>query len=188
MNRLLPVLRLLWLKWLLPALLCLVFCTPTQAQGVRLPIFEIGRYEDALALDFSAKFELSSSVEDAVQKGVALVFVAQASVWQDRWYWRDKLINTVQRSWRLSYQPLTRKYRVSFGGLAQYYDSLADALNSLSSSAHWRLADAATLEGNRAYVEFSYGLDTSQLPRPMQIGIGGQTDWSLRIERSQRLP
>jgi hypothetical protein len=28
------------------------------------------------------------------------------------------------RTWRLAYQPLTRKYRVTFGGLNQNYDSL----------------------------------------------------------------
>jgi hypothetical protein len=159
-----------------------------EAQPITLPVFELARSEEGLLLDFSAKFELSVPVEDALQKGVPLVFTAQARVREKRWYWRDKRINTVVRSWRLSYQPLTRKYRVSLGGLTQNYDSLTDALATLNSSAHWKLVDATELSDNPIYVEFRYELDTTQLPRPMQIGINGQDDWTLRIERLQQAP
>ena len=40
---------------------------------------------------------------------------------------------------------------------------------------------------SRYYVEFSFKLDTSQLPRPMQFGIGGQADWTLGVERTLRV-
>ena len=43
---------------------------------------------------------------------------------------------------------------------------------------------------SRHYVEFSWRLDTTQLPRPMQIGlsgISGASEWSLGVERSVRL-
>lgn len=169
-------------------LLALNFAGPAHADPVDLPVFELkSGADEGLMLNFSAKFELSHGVEEALQKGVPLVFVAEAKVRQSRWYWRDKRINTVQRVWRLSYQPLTRKYRVTFGGLVQGYDSLADALAALSSSVHWKLAEPGQTEGTGTYVEFTYELDTSQLPRPMQIGIGGQADWSLRVERVHRL-
>lgn len=155
--------------------------------GVNLTTFELGRNDDGLQLTFSAKFELPKSVEDALQKGVPLVFVAEANVFRDRWYWRDKRVNDAVRTWRLAYQPLTRKYRVTFGGLNQNHDNLVDALASLSSSVNWKIADPSQLEGDGYYVEFRYELDTSQMPRPMQIGIGGQADWALRAERTRRL-
>jgi hypothetical protein len=180
-------------SWLSRSIWCTIFicfallAMPAKADPVSLPVFEINRNDDELALNFSAKFELSAAVEDALQKGVPLVFVAEAKVRGTRWYWRDKRINTATRSWRLSYQPLTRKYRVSFGGLAQSFETLTDALSNLNSSAHWKLADTSQL-GSGTYIEFSYELDTTQLPRPMQMGIAGQTDWQLRVERMQRLP
>jgi hypothetical protein len=174
--------------WLFLFLPMLGAYQPSQAQPITLPVFELVRSEEGLLLDFSAKFELSGPVEDALQKGVPLVFTAQALVREKRWYWRDKLINTVIRSWRLSYQPLTRKYRVSLGGLTQNYDTLADAIGTLNSSAHWKLSDSSELSNSRIYVEFRYELDTTQLPRPMQIGINGQDDWTLRIERIQLVP
>jgi hypothetical protein len=39
----------------------------------------------------------------------------------------------------------------------------------------------------RHYVEFSFRLDTSQLPSPMQIGLPGSAEWSLGVERTVRV-
>ena len=173
------------------AILCLVALLlgtgRAHADGVNLTTFELGRDDDGLELTFSARFELPRTVEDALLKGVPLVFVAQATVFRDRWYWRDERVSEATRTWRLAFQPLTRKYRVTFGGLNQNHDNLADAIAALSSAANWRIAEPAQLEGDGYYVEFRYELDTSQMPRPMQIGIGGQADWSLRVDRSRRL-
>ena len=53
--------------------------------------------------------------------------------------------------------------------------------------AAWKIAEPAQYEeGSRHYVEFSYRLDTNLLPRPLQIGIGGQPDWTLVVEKFQR--
>ncbi|MBX3619499.1 MAG: DUF4390 domain-containing protein [Rhizobacter sp.] len=158
-----------------------------RAEPVTLDTFELVRSDDGLVLTFAADFELTKPIEEALQKGVPLFFVAHAEVFRNRWYWRDKEISSVTRSWRLAYQPLTRKYRVTYGGLSQHYDSLADAIVAVSRTVNWKLADAAQLDDGKHYVEFSYQLDTSQMPRPMQIGIGGQADWSLRVERMRRL-
>jgi hypothetical protein len=168
-------------------LLMLVGSPVARAEQITLDSFELARTDEGLVLGFSARFELSRTVEDALLKGVPLFFVAQADVFRDRWYWRDKEVNSVSRTWRLAYQPLTRKYRVTFGGLNQHYDSLSDALTAVSRTINWKLADPSMLDDGRHYVEFSYQLDTTQMPRPMQIGIGGQADWTLRIERVRRL-
>ncbi|MGY4831384.1 DUF4390 domain-containing protein [Sphaerotilaceae bacterium SBD11-9] len=176
-----------WAAWGL-CLLLLVAGARVQAEPIVLDSFDLTRTDEGLVLSFSARFELSRVVEDAVQKGVPLFFVAQAEVFRNRWYWRDKEINSVTRTWRLAYQPLTRKYRVTYGGLSQNYESLSDALVAVSRTADWKLADASMLDDGSHYVEFSYQLDTTQMPRPMQIGIGAQSaDWTLRVERVRRL-
>jgi hypothetical protein len=158
-----------------------------RAEAVTLDTFELARNEEGLVLSFSARFELSRPVEEALLKGVPLFFVAQADVFRDRWYWRDKQVNSVSRTWRLAFQPLIRKYRVTFGGLSQHYDSLSDALAAVSRTVNWKLADPSMLDDGRHYVEFNYQLDTTQMPRPMQIGITGQAEWALRVERVRRL-
>ena len=176
---------LLWagLAWLMPG--------AAHAEGsppaVEISGFEIVHSEEGVQLSFATRFELPRSVEEALQKGVPLHFVAEAAVFRDRWYWFDRRVTTASRSWRLAYQPLTRKYRVSFGALNQNFDSLADALAALRRTSDWKIAETTQIEdGVRHYVEFKYRLDTTQLPRPMQIGIGGQADWALSVEHFQR--
>ena len=51
-----------------------------------------------------------------------------------------------------------------------------------------KIAEPGQVEpGSSHYVEFAYRLDTTLLPRPMQIGIGGQPEWTLVIEKSLAL-
>ncbi|QPC31989.1 DUF4390 domain-containing protein [Caldimonas thermodepolymerans] len=154
-----------------------------RAAGIDLREVELGRTDDGLVLSFTAEFELPRSVEDALLKGVPLHFEAEARVLRSRWYWRDQVIAEATRTWRLAYQPLTRRYRVSFGSLNHHYDTLGEALFAIQRTARWRIADLASFEpGQRHYIELSFRLDTSQLPRPFQIGIGGQAEWDLSAE------
>ena len=172
--------------WLL-ALLALA-SGALSAADPELTHFEVTRGDDGLALGFTATFELPRGVEEALHKGVPLYFVARAELLRLRWYWRDRRVASVERVWRLAYQPLTRKYRVSFGGLNQGFDALDEALANVRRVSHWKIAEANQIEADAPHaLEFSYRLDTSLLPRPMQIGIGGQPEWNLRLDRVQRI-
>ena len=52
----------------------------------------------------------------------------------------------------------------------------------------WRIADAADIEPDQRYsVALRFRLDVSQLPRPFQIGVVGQAEWSIVATRTQRL-
>ncbi|MFO1339867.1 MAG: DUF4390 domain-containing protein [Burkholderiaceae bacterium] len=170
-------------------LLCwLALAGPARAQGIDLTTFELARADGALLLDFVAKPALSKAVEDAMQRGVPVYFVAQATLYRSRWYWRDERVARVTRSWRLSYQPLTSTWRLGFGTLSQSYPSAEEALNMAARASRWRVADAEQLEpGEKYYVEFSYRLDNNQLPRPMQLDLAAQADWQLSVERKVRV-
>ena len=156
------------------------------AQGVEFSSLRAERVEGALTLEYSARLTLTHAIEDALQRGLPMYFVAQATVWRNRWYWRDERIARVSRSWRLSYQPLTATWRVSLGGLSQSFATLAEAIGPMSHVAGWGLVEADKLDpGERYYVDFSLQLDNSQLPRPMQIDLG--QDWKLGSERTVRV-
>lgn len=166
----------------------LLWAPPARADAVDLSFIETSRTEEGVQLSFAVRFELARAVEDALLKGVPVHFLAQAELYRHRWYWRDQLVAGASRSWRLAYQPLMRRYKVSFGGLSQNYDSLEDALAAVQRSVRWRIADPLPGGDDNYYVEFSYRLDTTQLPRPLQIGVGGQADWNLAVERRIIVP
>jgi hypothetical protein len=183
----LPVTRRRLLVW---PLVLMAAAGPMQAfsQGIELQTLRLERADGALNLDFAARIQLSRAVEEALQRGVPVYFTAQAQLFRNRWYWRDERVARVQRTWRLAFQPLTSTWRVGFGGLNQTQATLDEALASISRLTDWKVADLAQVDpDSRHYVEFSFRLDTSQLPGPMQFGLTTQADWTLGLERTLRL-
>lgn len=178
--------------WWFVALVAACFLAAAAAPAVRAETVEVSDFEvradDGVTLDFGLRFELPHNVEEALVKGVPLYFVAEAEVFRDRWYWRDKRIAKASRTWRVAFQPLTRKYRVTFGSLNQSFETLADAMSAVRRVSGWKIVEAPQMEeGAKYYLEFSYRLDTTLLPRPMQIGLGGQADWTLHLDKVQRI-
>jgi hypothetical protein len=100
---------------------------------------------------------------------------------------------------RLAFQPLTRRWRVNAASghinasgmgvaLNQNFETLAEALAVVQRLSRWKIADMTELEaGQNHFVEFRFRLDVSQLPRPLQIGTLGQSDWTIEGVVSQPL-
>jgi hypothetical protein len=159
------------------------------------------RTDDGVYLNAAVAFELPHVVEDALLKGIALFFVVEVEIYRDRWYWTDQRVASAARTIRLAYQPLTRRWRVNIGsgligaassGLRatfnQNYDSLPEAMSAVQRVARWKVADTADIRsGSDHKLMFSFKLDLSQLPRPFQIGVAGQRDWSIVIDSAQPL-
>ncbi len=164
---------------------------PADVSNVRLE-----QAADGMYLSATLRFELTSAVEDALLKGIPMTFVAEAQVLRDRWYWYDKNITWATRSVRLSYQPLTRRWRISVmangespgsASLSQSFDQLTDAIAAVRRISRWKIADSADVEQDaRHNVDFRFRLDITQLPRPMQIGITGNADWNIAVQRNLR--
>lgn len=174
------------------ALLCLalfsLLLAAVPARALDLLRLDAQRSERGVLVNFETRFDLPAGVEDALQRGVALHFLAEAVLMRSRWYWRDKELARATRTWRIAYQPLTFSYKVSQGGLSQTYRSLGEALRALQRFSQWRIADQVSADEDRCYIEFTYRLDTEQLPRPLQIGIGSQPEWTLGVARTIALP
>lgn len=185
-------------RWLARALaVWLLLAAGLSAAGAaELTGLRTERADDGIYLSAQLKFDLPAAVEDALLKGIALIFVVEAEVYRERWYWSDKRVASASRGLRLAYQPLTRRWRISqaneAGGLdrvalAQSFDTLAEALSVIKSISQWKIADSAEVDAGNHSLEFRFRLDLTALPRPFQIGMAGQRDWQIVIERTQRL-
>jgi hypothetical protein len=188
--------RLLVAVWL-----CCSFGGEVRADtsAAEISLFRIERDSDALVLTANVKFELSAAVQDALLKGVSMVFLAEAEIFRERWYWTNKKVASAERRMRLSYQPLTRRWRLNVASgvqsqaglgvaLNQNFDTLPEALAALQRLSRWKIADVADVDlEQRHLVEFRFRMDLSQLPRPFQIGTLGQTDWNIAVSSSQAL-
>ncbi|SDM68477.1 protein of unknown function [Oryzisolibacter propanilivorax] len=162
--------------------------------------FVVEGTEGGVLLSTTWSMELPQLLENALYQGIALHFVAEAKVERPRWYWSDKTVAHAVRYLRLSYQPLTRRWRLvqvtgerddSLGNasLGQTFDDLEEALSALQRIARWKIADAHALRAGVDYqVSFQFRLDTSQMPRPLQFGAVGRSSWGVALTRSIELP
>lgn len=182
---------------------CLVWGSagPARAQTrpAEISSIKVERAGDAIVLSASVQFDLSTAVEDALLKGVAMIFVAEADILRERWYWTNKKVVHAERHMRLAYQPLTRRWRLNVAsgqitnaglGLAlnQNFDTLPDALAAVQRLSRWKIAEVSDIDPEQRHlVEFRFGLDVFQLPRPLQIGTLGQTDWDISVFSRQAL-
>jgi len=192
-----------WLAALLLAVLLAVLAPPAGAQsrrGAEVTQLRLERGDDGVYLSAAVHFELPPPVVDVLDKGIAVYFVAEAELFRERWYWTDRKVAEAARHMRLAYQPLTRRWRLNVSPvpisqamagitLNQNFDSLEEALDAISRIGRLRLGDAADIgDATEHPVVFRFRLDTSQLPRPFQIGLVGQSDWNVAVERSASLP
>ncbi len=170
------------------------------ALGAEITQLRVERSDDGLYLSANANFELSPVVEDALMKGIPLFFVIEADIYRDRWYWTDPRVASAARTIRLAYQPLTRRWRVNIASglisssaglratLNQNYETLADAVSAIQRVARWKIAENSEVLADPSYrLEFNFRLDLSQLPRPFQIGMAGQSEWNISAQVRERL-
>ncbi|MBL0422611.1 DUF4390 domain-containing protein [Ramlibacter sp. AW1] len=175
----------------------LLFVSCARAEPTEIAWMRVDR-DDGLRLSAQVRFQLAPVIEDALSKGIPMVFVAEALVLRDRWYWYDKEVATATRYMRLTHQPLTRRWRlqvsssalVGQGGaaLGQTFDTQEEALAAVQRISSWRIASEDEIEPDgRHYVTLRFRLDVSQLPRPFQIGVVGQPEWSIAASRTVRV-
>ena len=142
-----------------------------------------GLAEEAYELNVKTDFELAPHLEQMLERGVTLTFRAEFEVFRPRWYWLDDRVARRTMNIRLSYQELTRQYRVANGEFQQSFSSLREALRRLSSIRHWQIVEARALTPGLAYeARFRYYLDTSQLPKPLQLSAFASSEWDLSSE------
>ena len=189
-----------WLHAWVAVLAWLVCASAVWAQNqVAMASFQTERNEDVYQISAQFDLDLSNTVQEALLKGIPVYFVVDAKVYRDRWYWSDKLVAAAQRHIRISYQPLTRRWRMQVASqpivqnglgvsLMQVYDSLEEVMANLRRLNRWKFADASQIETSAGHrLEFAFYLDLSQLPRPLQMGAAGQSEWELAVTKSIRL-
>lgn len=188
------------LRWYILALV-LSFTSWAHAQvSTEINNFRVERLDEDLAVSAQVVFELPGAIEDALLKGVPMIFVAEADLMRERWYWYDRKVRGVERQMRLAYQPLTRRWRLNVTSgarlgsnqgltLNQNFETLAQAMAAIKRISKWKLTELSALDAGAKYrVEFRFRLDLGQLPSPFQIGALGQSEWEIKATAVSPLP
>ncbi len=173
------LLRLMALVWI-GLTVCFAAAEPARADTISVQRASLQGDGMGWNLDARFDFELNSSLEDAVNKGIPLYFTTEFELTRPRWYWFDEQPVSVTQTLRLSFQPLTREYRVSSGGLQQGFSSLSEALAVVKHVTSWHVIDRNQVQPGQTYTaSVRMQLDTALMPKPFQVDAVNNRDWTL---------
>jgi hypothetical protein len=167
----------------LTALLSFLAATTAHADTIGVKSAELLPEDENYVLNAQFDLAFNPTLEEALQKGVSLYFVLECELVRPRWYWLDQKLVQMSVQYRLTYNPLTRQYRVTSGLLGQQFDSLDEVEHLLSRVVSRPIIRKDALStGERYEAAVRLRLDVAQLPKPFQINALASRDWSLQSE------
>ena len=165
------------------ALLIGLWGVTCQASGIEPLRASLTQGEDNYTLSAQFAVDLGPQLQEAVSHGITLTFNLEFELNRERWYWLDEHIAGVFVVYRLSYNALTRQYRLTVGGLHQSFDSFDEALQVLGHVVALPVADKSVLKPGQTYrAALRLALDKTQLPKPFQVDAIANSDWNVEAK------
>ena len=174
-------------------LLMLVLCplSAAQADGIEVHKAEARFADDRYQLSADFVISFNFIVGQALSRGVPLYFISEFTLIRPRWYWFNEVVGQSEQTIKLSYDSLTRQYRITRGSLFQNFSSLEDALRIVGHQSATPI-DASLLRQDEGYMAVllpkktgdyiasaRMRLDVTQLPKPLQVNALATKDWAL---------
>jgi hypothetical protein len=132
-----------------------------------------------LMFDVDLNVELNDKMKQVLSRGVPLTFSLELEISAPRWWWFDRTIVDTTLERRLSYNTLTRIWRVTTGDFSVSAASYEDAMKSLSNVRQWPVVLSDRFEPDQTYIgAIRLRLDSDQLARPLQMDTARE-QWSL---------
>jgi hypothetical protein len=165
----------------LAALFLVVFTPLAQAaEGITVKSATLEATDDGWQLEADFDVQFSPRLEEAVNRGVAVYFVVEFELSRPRWYWFDQKPVQYTQTYKITYTPLLRQYRLSVGSVYQNFTRFEEVTRVLSRVRGLHVADSMALKRDVTYqAAVRMRLDTSQLPKPFQVNAIASKDWTL---------
>ncbi len=157
-----------------------LFAFPALAEGIDVRSASIERIEGGWQLQADFDIQFSPRLEEAVNRGVPLYFIVEFELSRPRWYWFDEKPVRLAQTYKISYTPLLRQYRLSIGNVYQNFTRFEEVTRVLSRVRGWHIADShAVIKDENYQASVRMRLDTAQLPKPFQVNAIASSDWKL---------
>ena len=154
-----------------------------MAEGIAVKNVVLDAAEDGWSIDAEFDIHFSPRLEEAVNRGVPLYFVVEFELSRPRWYWFDEKPVVQSQTYKITYTPLLRQYRLSMGNTYQNFNSFEEVTRVLSRLRGWHVADKGALKKDQVYqAAVRMRLDTAQLPKPFQLNAIASRDWTLESD------
>lgn len=169
-----------WLSVVAAVWLLVAAPVAARADGIEVRKAALVASGERYFLEAEFAITLTRTLEEALNKGVPLYFLLEYELNRQRWYWFDDQIANGQQQYRLSFNALTRQYRVAVGTLYENFVTLSEALRFLSKVRVLEITETERLSKEASYTAgVRLRLDGTQLPRPFQVSAVGSREWSV---------
>ncbi len=160
--------------------LCAVWPVAAFSAPAQVTLIEPLIGDNQLTMDVDFAMDLNRVMVDAVEHGVPLHFTVDLTIKAPRWWWLDRVVVDTSLTRRLTYNTLTRQWRVASGDLFLPVGSLDEAMAVLRQVRGWPVAPLDQFDPDFRYEgRIRIRLDTSQLSRPLRVDALAQGAWSL---------
>jgi len=164
------------------AALCLALMAPpaAMADGIEVRQATLVAGDGGYSLEADFGITLTRTLGEALDKGVPLYFLLEFELVRHRWYWINEGITESRHQFRLSYNALTRQYRVGVGTTYEDFTTLSQALAFLGKVRVGDVVPGDALSKDSTYTAgIRLRLDGAQLPRAFQVSAVGSREWSV---------
>ena len=168
----------MWRAVLVVAFMSIASIASAEGIGVRKAAIEPA--DDGWQLQAEFDIHFSQRLEEAINRGVPVYFVVEFELSRPRWYWFDEKPVQLTQTYKVSYTPLLRQYRLTVGNVYQNFTRLEEVTRVLARVRGWHVADRGSLQKDVMYqAAIRMRLDTAQLPKPFQVNAIASRDWTL---------
>jgi len=166
-------------------LVALLACAAARANEIEVRDAQLRAVEEGLVLDADFDFALTPRLAEVLSNGVSLYFTVEFELTRPRWYWWNETAAERELQIGLSYQPLSRHYRLSNGALERSFPTLGEALEALQHLRGWLVVDRTVTFADADYdAAVRMRLDPALLPKPFQLTA--LTSRDMQLESSWR--
>ena len=170
------------------ALAMLMFVTASLAEEdepfvVKRAVFNLD--ESMLMLNLEFDSHIPDFIAIAIDQGFAVPLMFEIEIRSEKPYWVDDKVVSLKQQYMLHYQPMLDSFVVLDVNTAErhYFDERKAAVQFIELVYNYPMLDINNLAADKNYyARVRFGIDSDELPLPLQSSWFWDSDWDLQSE------
>ena len=141
--------------------------------------------ESMLMLDLEFDSHIPDFIAIAIDQGFAVPLMFEIEIRAEKPYWVDAKVVSLKQQYMLHYQPMLDSFVVLDVNTAErhYFDERKAAVQFIELVYNYPMLDINNLAADKNYyARVRFGIDSDELPLPLQSSWFWDSDWDLQSE------
>jgi hypothetical protein len=141
--------------------------------------------ESLLMLDLVVDSHIPDFISIAIDQGFAVPLMFEIEIRSEKPYWFDDKVVSLKQQYMLHYQPMLDSFVVLDVNTAErhYFDERKAAVQFIELVYNYPMLDINNLAADKNYyARVRFGIDSDELPLPLQSSWFWDSDWDLQSE------